>query len=98
MSVPLKRRRANGLSLAASQCPVYRWCVSTLAEIQNAALELSNDERAILMATLWESLPHADAEDNVIEQRLKELADDPASEISHDEFLNQVRKDRSPAR
>jgi hypothetical protein len=86
------------LSLAAGRCPAYPSCMSTLAEIQHAALELSDDERAILMATLWESLPQTDTEDNVVEQRLKELADDPASEISHDDFLNQVRKDRSPAR
>ncbi len=69
-----------------------------MGSFPRAALELSDDERAILMATLWESLPQADTEDKVVEQRLKELADDPAREISHDEFLDQVQKDRSPAR
>ncbi|HEX7860575.1 MAG TPA: addiction module protein [Verrucomicrobiae bacterium] len=72
--------------------------MSTLTEIQRAALELSDDERALLMARLWESLADSNIEDNVVEQRLKEFANDPASEISHHEFIAEVQKARSSER
>jgi hypothetical protein len=69
--------------------------VSNLVEIQQAALGLSDDERAILMAKLWDSLPQLEVDDDAVEWRLRNLADNPASEISHDEFIRQVEKERS---
>jgi hypothetical protein len=78
--------------------PVILNFVSTLAEIQRAALDLPDDERAILIATLWESLPQVRFDDGTVERRLQDLANDPDSEISHDEFLREVQKERSSGR
>ena len=50
------------------------------------------------MAALWESLPVSEDDDQEVERRLKELASDPTSEISHEEFLESVVKNRSRER
>ena len=66
-----------------------------LADIQKQADELSNEDRAGLLAHLLHTLegaPEGPTDQEVIE-RDKELESGKVTPISHDEFTSKVRRD-----
>ena len=67
----------------------------SLAEIQEQALALSEQDRARLIASLIETLPpDVHLSDDEVRQRDADLDSGRAEEISHDEFISRVEKNR----
>jgi putative addiction module component (TIGR02574 family) len=67
-----------------------------LAEIQQEALALTDDERATLAATLLDTLPppRAHVSDEEVERRERELESGKVASISQDEFVRRVQQER----
>jgi putative addiction module component (TIGR02574 family) len=67
-----------------------------LAEIEQEALALSDRERASLAARLLDTLPPpgTDVSDEEVERREKELESGQVTEISHEEFVSRVERER----
>ena len=67
-----------------------------LVEIEQAALALSERERATLATTLLETLPPlgTDVSDDEVEQRERELEAGQVPAISHAEFVRRVHQER----
>lgn len=65
-------------------------------EIEHEALALTESERVTLVNRLLDTLPPAgvDISDEEIEQRERDLASGKVSEISQDEFLRRVERER----
>lgn len=67
----------------------------SLAEIQEQALALNDQDRARLIASLIETLPPAvQLSDDEVLQRDADLDSGHAEEISHQEFISRVEKNR----
>lgn len=68
----------------------------TLAEVERIALELSEDERALLAATLLESVAPNSLEHpaDEFQRREREMDDGPVAEISYEELVNRVKAER----
>lgn len=66
---------------------------ATYESIMDAALKLNPGERCRIATSLWESVGpdvpdlEADEIESVLNQREAELDQDPAQEISHQEFM-----------
>ena len=67
-----------------------------LAEIEQEALALSDQERATLAAKLLHTLPPpgTDVSDDEIEQREREIESGEVTAISHEEFVRRVQRER----
>ena len=67
-----------------------------LAEIEQEALALSEQERASLAAKLLKTLPppRTDVSDEEVERREQELESGQVAEISHEEFVRRVQQER----
>ena len=67
-----------------------------LAEIEQEALALTDQERASLAAKLLDTLPPpgTDVSDDEVEQRERELESGQVTAISHEEFVRGVRQER----
>jgi hypothetical protein len=67
----------------------------SLAEVEKEALALNEADRARLIAALIETLPpDVDLSDEEVLQRDADLESGRAEEISHDEFVRRVGKER----
>ena len=67
----------------------------SLAEIEKEALALSENERARLAASLLETLsPGVEISDEEALQRDADLDSGRAEEISHEEFVRRVERER----
>ena len=68
----------------------------SLAEIEKSALALSDHERALLAVSLLATLPPPDAEisDDEVLQRDADLGSGQTQEISHEEFVSRVERER----
>ena len=67
----------------------------SLLEIQQQALALNEQDRALLIATLIETLPpDTHLSDDEVLQRDADLDSGAAEEISHEELIRRVEKDR----
>jgi len=69
----------------------------SFSEVQQEALALSRKERANLAAALLDTLPVPGAEvsDEEALRRDADLKSGRAAEISHEEFVRRVRRERS---
>lgn len=67
-----------------------------LAEIEQAALSLSDRERASLAAKLLDTLPLPGTEvsDDEVERRESELESGQVTALSHEEFIRRVQQER----
>lgn len=67
-----------------------------LAEIEQEALALTEDERATLATKLLDTLPPPDTRvsDDEVERRERELESGQVSAISHEEFVRRVQVER----
>lgn len=66
-----------------------------LAEIEKQALALSEDERASLAVSLLETLSHdVEISDEEVMRRDADSESGRAVEISHDEFVRRVERER----
>jgi hypothetical protein len=67
-----------------------------LAEIEQEALALSEQERASLAAKLLKTLPPpgTDVSDEEVERREQELESGQVAEMSHEEFVRRVQQER----
>jgi putative addiction module component (TIGR02574 family) len=67
-----------------------------LAEIEQEALALTDQERASLVAKLLDTLPLQGTEvsDDEVERREQELESGQVAAISHDEFVRRVQQER----
>jgi hypothetical protein len=67
-------------------------------EVEQEALALSDKERARLAVSLLDTLPAPGAEisDEEVWQRDADLESGKVTEISHDEFVRRVERDRRP--
>jgi len=68
----------------------------SIAEVEKEALALTEIERARLAVSLIETLPPLDAEvsDEEVLQRDADLECGRATEISHEEFIRRVERER----
>jgi hypothetical protein len=67
----------------------------SLAEIQKEALALSEKERVHLAVSLLETIPtDEEISDEEVLQRDSDLLSGRVEEISHDEFMRRVEKER----
>jgi hypothetical protein len=68
----------------------------TVAEVEKKALALTETERAHLAASLLATLPPVDSEisDEEVIQRDADLESGRAEEISHEEFVDRVERER----
>jgi hypothetical protein len=68
----------------------------SLAELRKQALDLPENERALLAASLLETLPPIETEvsDEQALQRDADLDSGLATEISHEEFARRVKSER----
>jgi hypothetical protein len=68
----------------------------TIAEVEKEALALLEDERARLAVSLLETLPPPEAElsDDEVLKRDVDLESGRAEEISHQEFIRRVERER----
>ena len=68
----------------------------TMAEVQQEALALTENERARLAVSLLETLPPPDEEisDEEVLQRDSDLESRRVEEISHEEFVRRVERER----
>ncbi len=68
----------------------------SLAEVENAAMKLSDSERALLAASLWQSVstdPMEHREDE-FELREREIESGHVQEIGYDELIRRVKAER----
>jgi len=67
-----------------------------LAEIEQEALALSDQERATLAAKLLHTLPPpgTDVSDEEVDRRELEMDSGEVAPISHEEFVRQVQRER----
>lgn len=67
-----------------------------LAEIEQEALALTEDERATLASKLLDTLPlpGVDVSDDEVERRERELESGEVAAISHEEFVRRVQAER----
>jgi putative addiction module component (TIGR02574 family) len=67
-----------------------------LAEIEQDALALPEDERASLAAKLLDTLPPpgTDVSDEEVERRERELDSGQVAAISHEEFVRRIQEER----
>ena len=70
----------------------------SFSDVQQEALALSEKERASLAAALLETLPApgTDISDEEVLQREADLESGRTQEISHDEFVRRVQRERGP--
>jgi hypothetical protein len=68
----------------------------SLAELQKEALDLPENERALLAVSLLETLSPIEPEvsDNGVMQRDADLESGRTTEISHQEFIRRVESER----
>ncbi len=68
----------------------------SIAEVEKEALALPENERARLAVTLLETLPPPEAgiSDEEVLQRDADLESGRAEEVSHEEFLRRVERER----
>jgi len=68
----------------------------SLAELRKEALDLPENERALLVVALLQTLPPPEPEisDDEVLQRDSDLADGRVSEISHEAFVRRVESER----
>jgi len=68
----------------------------SIAELKKEALALPENERAQLVASLLETLPPANAEisDQEVAERDADLQSGRTTEMSEDEFIRAVERDR----
>jgi len=68
----------------------------SLAELRKEALDLPENERALLAVALLQTLPppEIDISDDEVLQRDSDLTDGSISEISHETFVRRVESER----
>jgi hypothetical protein len=68
----------------------------SLADVERIALELSENERALLASTLLESVApdSLDHRPDEFDRREREMGEGLAAEISYDELLKRVKAER----
>jgi hypothetical protein len=70
--------------------------VMSLAKVEKQALALNENERARLIASLFETLhPDVEISDEEVLQREAALESGRAEEISHQEFVQRVERERA---
>ena len=98
----------RGCGIAIKLCDDFRWknpggaagvtcyCLSvSLAEVEKQALALDEKDRIHLAATLLETLPpEVELSDAEVLQRDADLDSGRAEEISHEEFVRRVERER----
>jgi hypothetical protein len=84
-------------AVAVAGCqPSLYLAAMKLAEIEQEALALSEQDRASLAAKLLDTLPPpgTDVSDEEVEQRERELESGQVAAISHEEFVRRVEQER----